>query len=291
MKVAGFTIVRNAIKYNYPIVEAIESVLPICDEFIIAVGNSDDGTLELMRSIKSDKIRIIETVWDDTLREGGKVLAEETNKAFKAISSDVNWCFYIQGDECIHENYLPVVKKAMEDNLNSNKVEGLLFNYKHFYGSYDFYAISRNWYRKEIRVVRNLPGISSYKDAQGFRLDGRKLNAKQIDAEIYHYGWVKPPEGYTLKFRDFNKLWHSDEVVNKKFDATYVFEYDNAGKLHHFESSHPKVMQKRIDQVNWKFDLDPTKLKSKTKLKYKILDFIEKLTGYRLFEYKNYNKV
>lgn len=291
MKIAGFTIVRNAIKYNYPIVEAIESVLPICDEFIVAVGKSEDSTLELIKSIKSDKIKIIETVWDETLRKGGKVLAVETDKAFAAISTEMDWCFYIQGDEGVHEKYLPIVKKAMQDNLENKKVEGLLFNYKHFYGSYDYYAKARNWYRKEIRVVRNLPEISSYKDAQGFRIQNRKLNVKQIDAEIYHYGWVKPPEGYTLKFRDFNKLWHPDEVVNQQFDANYTFEYDNAGKLYHFEGTHPKVMQQRIDQVNWKFELDPTTVKTKTKFKNKILDFIEKITGYRLFEYKNYNKI
>ncbi|MCG9791097.1 glycosyltransferase family protein [Flavobacterium algicola] len=291
MKVAGFTIVRNAIKYNYPIVEAIESVLPICDEFIVAVGKSEDQTLELIKSIKSDKIKIIETTWDDSLREGGKVLAVETNKAFAAISKDMDWCFYIQGDEGVHEKYLPIVKKAMQDNLQNNKVEGLLFNYKHFYGSYDYYAHARNWYRKEIRVVRNIPGITSYKDAQGFRINDRKLNVKQIDAEIYHYGWVKPPEGYTLKFRDFNKLWHSDEVVNQKFNETYTFNYENAGKLYLFKDSHPKVMQQRINQVNWKFDLDPTKVKAKSKVTYKVLDWIEKFTGYRFFEYKNYNKI
>ncbi|MCA6415291.1 MAG: glycosyltransferase family 2 protein, partial [Cytophagales bacterium] len=73
MKVAGFTIVRNAVKYDYPIVEAITSVLPLCDEFIVAVGNSEDNTLDLILAINSPKIRIIHTIWDDSLREGGRV--------------------------------------------------------------------------------------------------------------------------------------------------------------------------------------------------------------------------
>ena len=79
MKVTGFTFIRNAIKYDYPVVEAITSILPICDDFVVAVGNSDDGTLALIQSIHPTKIRIVETIWDDTKREGGKVLALETD--------------------------------------------------------------------------------------------------------------------------------------------------------------------------------------------------------------------
>lgn len=107
MKIAGFTFVRNAIKFDYPIIEAITSILPICDEVVVAVGNSEDDTLGLIKSINSPKIKIIETIWDDSLREGGRVLAVETDKALAAVSPDVDWCFYIQGDEVVHEQYLP----------------------------------------------------------------------------------------------------------------------------------------------------------------------------------------
>ena len=113
MKVTGFTIIRNAIKFDYPVVEAITSILPICDEFVVAVGNSEDETLQLIKNIHSPKIRIIETVWDDHLRQGGQVLAIETNKAFDAIGTDTDWCFYIQSDECVHEKYLAAIKESM----------------------------------------------------------------------------------------------------------------------------------------------------------------------------------
>lgn len=156
MKVAGFTFIRNAIKNDYPIVEAITSILPICNEFIVAVGKSDDDTLTLIKGINSDKIRVIETFWDDNLRVGGHVFAQETNKALAAVSKDVDWCFYIQGDECVHEKYLPTIQAEMEKYLNQPQVEGLLFDYKHFYGSYDYYAHSRRWYRREIRVIKKL---------------------------------------------------------------------------------------------------------------------------------------
>ena len=146
MKVAGFSFVRNAIKYDYPIIEAITSVLSICDEFVIAVGKSEDDTLNLIKSINSTKIRIIETVWDDTLREGGRVLALETDKALRAISLDCDWAFYIQGDEVVHEKYLNEIKDAMLKWKDNKAVDGLLFNYRHFYGSYDYIADAPNYY-------------------------------------------------------------------------------------------------------------------------------------------------
>lgn len=155
MKITGFSFIRNSLKYDYPIVEAIQSILPICDEFVVAVGNSDDDTLGLIQQI-DPKIRIIETVWDDSLREGGRVLAQETDKAFKAISKDTDWCFYIQGDEVIHEDYLGAVLEGMHQWKDDAGVDGLLFKYKHFYGSYDYVGSSLSWYPHEIRVVKNI---------------------------------------------------------------------------------------------------------------------------------------
>ncbi len=162
MKVTGFSFIKNAVKYDFPIVEAITSILPICDEFVIAVGKSDDDTLGLIRSIGSPKIRIVETVWDETLREGGRVLADETNKAYNAISADTDWCFYIQGDEVFHENDLTKIKDAMQLYRDDKTVEGLVFNHINFFGSYDFIADSRHWQKKEVRVVRKDPSIASH---------------------------------------------------------------------------------------------------------------------------------
>ncbi|OFY85933.1 MAG: glycosyl transferase [Bacteroidetes bacterium RIFCSPLOWO2_12_FULL_35_15] len=286
MKVSGFTLVRNAIKYDYPIVEAITSILPLCDEVIVAVGNSDDETLALIRSISSDKIKIIETVWEESLRKGGKVLADETNKAFAAISKESDWCFYIQGDEVIHEKYLPAIKSAMQHYKDDTQVEGLLFNYTHFYGSYDYVGNSRQWYRKEIRIVRNDKAISSYRDAQGFRKNGEKLKVKQVDAWVYHYGWVKPPAAQQAKQESFNKLWHDDEWMKKNIPQVEEFDYSQIDSLIHFKETHPQVMQSRIAKMNWKFSFDPTK--QKLSFKQKLTSFIESKFGWKIGEYKNY---
>lgn len=285
MKVSGFSFIRNGIKYDYPIVEAIKSVLPICDEFVVAVGNSEDDTLSLVRDI-DPKIRIIETIWDDTLREGGRVLALETDKAFKAISDDADWCFYIQGDEVIHEKYLDAVLVGMKKWKDDPNVDGLLFNYLHFYGSYDYVGTASKWYTHEIRVIKNNKSIYSFRDAQGFRKGNNEmLNVKPIDACIYHYGWVKDPRAMQSKQENFHKLWHPDEWVEQHVVKADAFDYSVIDALELFNESHPKVMTERIQKLNWKFDHDITR--NKIRLKDRIKKAIKKYFGIQL-GYKNY---
>lgn len=287
MKVCGFTFIRNAEKYDYPVVEAITSILPICDKFVVAVGNSEDDTRNIIANIDPQKIEIVDTVWDDSLREGGKVLAVETEKAFKAISDEYDWCFYIQGDEAVHEKYLPTIKSAMQLYLDDKRVDGLLFKYLHFYGSYDYVGASHHWYRNEIRVVRNNKNIYSYRDAQGFRKDDdQKLNVKPIDAYVYHYGWVKDPFALQRKREDFNKLWHDDKWIEKNVPKVAEFDFSKIDSLKLFDGTHPAAMQARIARLNWKFDYDLSM--NKTKFKDKVKDFFEKF-GISIGEYKNYN--
>lgn len=290
MKLAGFTIIRNAIKYDYPVLEAIRSVLPICDIFFVGVGKSDDATRELIEKINSDKIKIIDTVWDDSLREGGLVLSSETNKVFDAIPVEFDWCFYIQSDECVHEKDLEKIKIAAEKYKNDKNIDGLLFDYKHFYGQYNYVGAGRRWYAHEIRIIRNDKNIRSYKDAQGFRLkDNSKLKVKPVDCCIYHYGWVKPPKAQQAKQESFHKMWHDDEWMKKNIPVVEDFDYNNIDLLEEFKGSHPFIMASRIKNANWKFIYDRSK--AKLSLKYRLLFFIEKLTGWRAGENKNYKVV
>jgi glycosyltransferase involved in cell wall biosynthesis len=169
MKVSGFAIARNVVKADYPIGEALKSIAPLCDEIVVAVGNSDDNTRDYILGLGLKQLKIIDTVWDDELREGGRVLAEETKKALSATDPKSDWCFYIQADECIHEEDIERIRTTMQEYVNNDSVDALLFDYRHFYGSYDYIGDSRKWYRKEIRIIRQGRGIKSWKDAQGFR--------------------------------------------------------------------------------------------------------------------------
>jgi len=287
MKVAGFLFIRNAIKYNYPVEASIRSLLPLCDEVIVSIGNSEDGTEGLIRSIDSPKIRIYHTVWDDSLLEGGRVLAVETDKAFDKVSRSADWCIYLQGDEVLHEDDYPAIRKSMEQYKDDTRVEGLLFKYRHFYGSYDYLGDSRRWYSHEIRIIRNDKSIRSYRDAQGFRSGGRKLQVKPIDAYIYHYGWVRHPTHQLQKHLDFEKLYSSDRHARDiSANQTKEFDYSSIDSLVKFTGAHPVAMQPIIQRQNWHFAADISK--KNFNLKTWVLYYIERYTGRRLFDYRNY---
>lgn len=290
MKVSGFTIVRNAVMFDYPVLESITSILPIVDEMIVALGQSSDSTLALLQSICSPKIKIVHTLWDDSLRQGGRVLAQETDKALQHIAPDTDWCFYLQADEVIHQQHHAAILQSMQQHLSDTGVDGLLFNYLHFYGSYQYVADAYNWYRKEVRIIRNSGNIFSYKDAQGFRKTPKqKLRVKQVDATVYHYGWVKHPQAQQLKQRSFHRLWHPDEWLLKNIASTDTFNYSAIDSLRLFKGTHPQVMQTRIQQQNWPFSFNTAQ--SKLKLSYRLRQYIENLTGYNIGEYKNYQLV
>lgn len=291
MKVAGFTFIRNAVKYDYPIAEAIESILPLCDEVVVSIGNSIDDTQKLIQSIPSSKIKIYQSTWNDSLREGGAVLAEETNKAFDHISPDFDWCIYIQGDEVIHEKYYPVILDAMKKYKDDFRVEGLLFKYLHFYASYDYVGDSRKWYDHEIRIIRNDKNIRSWRDAQGFRKNAEKLRVKEIDAYIFHYGWVKHPADQLEKISNFGKLWRKDGDPDQKIPVVdgSAYDYSEIDSLEIFKGTHPSVMQNRVYRKNWSFDFDISR--KKFSLSKRILYWLEKKTGKRFFNYENYVKI
>ncbi len=284
MKISGFTFVRNGILYGYPFVESIQSMLPLCDELVVAVGRSDDDTLKVVRGLRNPKVRVLETVWDETLRTGGAILAQQTNVALQHATGD--WALYLQADEVIHEQDYQNILTAAQQYHADPTVEGLLFNYHHFYGSYQFVGASRKWYRREIRMIRNRIGIQSWGDAQGFRLGRRKVHVKLLEAYIYHYGWVKPPQTQQLKQRTFNRLWHSDEWVKTHVGSDDQYDYSAGGKLMRFSGTHPSVMADRIQHADWKFEYREGF--TRQSLKERLLESIERVTGYRVAEYKNY---
>lgn len=284
MRVSGFSFVRNGVRFDYPFIESISSLLPLVDELVIAVGDSDDDTLQRIEALASPKIKIIPTVWDPTLRSHGSILAQQTNIALAEVTGD--WAIYLQADEVLHEKDYETIRTAMEHHLDDERVEGFLFSFLHFYGSYSYVGASRRWYRREIRIVRNRIGVQSWGDAQGFRIGNRKLNVMFIDATVYHYGWVRPPSAQMLKQRSFHKLWHDDEWIEHRLGTAHEFDYSGGGKLERFTSTHPAVMQGRVASQNWQFEYDPSRLQQP--VLERLSDWFERLTGIRVGEYKNY---
>ncbi len=287
MKVCGFSFVRNGVKFDYPFEEAIRSILPLCDKVIVAVGNSDDDTVLKVKCI-DPKVEVLETVWDDSLKEGGRVFACETDKAFQAISKEYDWAFYIQGDEVIHEKYHTVIREELKRNLGNQMVDGLLFKYIHFFGSYDYIGMKYSWYRREIRIVRNRKDIFSYRDAQGFRKKpNEKLTVKLIDAYIYHYGYVRNPIALQQKQKESSSLYRDENWINQNFSKSEAYEYEKLNEpVATFTETHPEIMRERIKRKNWPFKPDIS-LKFASK-KDAIKRILGKLTGWYPGEYKNY---
>lgn len=291
MKVCGFSFVRNGVLYDYPFEEAIRSILPLCDKVLVAVGHSEDDTLARVRAI-DPKVEVLETRWDETQQEGGRVLALETDKAFQAIPPEYDWCFYIQADEVLHEKYIDNVRQAMLRYKEDERVDGLLFNYLHFFGSYDYVGARYSWYRREIRVIRNNKDIFSYRDAQGFRKKpNQKLRVKLIDAYIYHYGWVRRPDALQKKIDANFFIYHKKGTTGYYEEMSrQVYNYQEAGEpVVPFTDTHPAVMQQRIARQNWPFR--PDMRKQYASLKDRLKRTIFQLTGWLPGEYKNYRQI
>jgi hypothetical protein len=288
VKISGVTIVKNAIDFDYPIVECIQSLLPIVDEMVVSIGDGKDNTEQVVRAIQSDKIKIVHSIWDSTIKSGGSVLAVETDKGIAEVAKDSDWIFYLQADEVIHEQDYAEIINACKKYKNDPKVEGLLFKYHHFYGSFDYVGDSRRWYNNEIRIIKNNIGVKSYRDAQGFRIANKKLRVKKINAFVYHYGWVRNPNAQVKKLTNFYLYWGATSV--REVEHNEMFDYmQNADSLAKFDGAHPQVMQQRIKAKNWELSVD-VKRKNFSKKDYLLYKF-EKLTGIRLFDYKNYTVI
>ena len=95
---SGFTIARNAVALDYPLVPAVRSLLELCDEVVVNVGRSDDGTRDLVAAIGDPRVRILDGAWQRS--RGGGTLAIETNRAMAACRG--TWGVYIQADEVLH---------------------------------------------------------------------------------------------------------------------------------------------------------------------------------------------
>lgn len=286
VRVSGFTIIRNAFRYDFPVVESIRSILPVCDEVIVNVGKSDDDTLGLIRSIGDPKIRILETEWDMARRN--YALGDETMRAMRACRHP--WGIYIQADEVLHETGAAALAEAIQASDGDPRVEGLLVNYLHFYGGLDTVARNRRWYSREVRAVRLDPAleIHPYQGAQGFRVgpDNRRIAARRTSAEMFHYGWARPTEALDAK-RDLGKTMYPWRDADPSVPLIPWIP-----GLRPFTGTHPVSAIPWVDarreaaagriaprKFEWRF------------VRYVVSDLIERVTGVRLFEFRNYRVV
>lgn len=297
MRISGFSFARNAVKLDYPLAEALRSILPVVDELVVAVapGDPDDDTRGLLESLGDPRIRIVDAEWDDARRQ--EVYADLTNVALAECTGD--WCLYIQADEAVHEDDHATIRARCQELLDDERVEGLLFEYLHFFGDYRHLQTGHGWYQKEIRIIRNGIGIRSVRDAQSFRYpDQTRIDVAPARARIFHYGWVRHPRFMQAKVEEFWSHRLPREEVEARWGGREEFDYGPLGRLETFDGTHPAVMQDRMDAMDWRDSLreeDPPEMErtqrhKDERLKYRILSGFTRLTGIDL-NHTNHGKV
>lgn len=288
--ISGITFIKNGLSLGYPIKESIESIMSISDEVIINVGfdqedlTNDDGTWEYLNDhFKGSKFKFLKSWWNPAKRKNGLILSEQTNIAMKEATG--KYIQYIQGDEALHENDLQKIIDKLKTLDTQEDIDGLVYNYCHFYGNVNIEKFSKNIYKREVRLIRNHKNVKSWKDAQGFRhLDESKLNCLSLDATVYHYGWARKETIMSKKIQTFEKLYHGEDHQTKDFG------YKRFWGLRPFTKTHPKVMEKWIAEHRNEIDIMslPLELNSKD-IRLILADTIEQMTGHRVGEYKNFN--
>ncbi len=293
--ISGFTFVRDGVKFGYPFIESIHSLLPLVDELIVVVGRGSDGTLEQLQELAREftKIKIHESVWDEQLRKDGAILAQQTDLALSYCVGD--WGIYLQADEVLHEeDYLKIRESIYRANENPG-VDGLLFDYVHFYA--DFFVVNRSpsAYRHEVRAIRLKSGMISWKDAQGFRrkithgshTHFEKPRVLRAGARIFHYGWVRPPEVMREKTEAMDRLYHGEGAGTGD-----NYRYKRIFGLERFTGTHPAAIVQRVAEKRWQVDLMAVPLSWEWGDARKVMArAIERATGWLPFQYKNYELV
>ena len=273
--ISGFTFIRNGVELAFPFEASIRSLLPLVDEFVVAVGKGSDDTLARVRAIGDPKIRIIETLWNERMADRGFVYAQQ--KMIAQYSCTGDWAFYLEGDEVVHEGELAAIRASVDRHHTNPAVEALVFDYHHFYGSPDWISISPGWYRRECRLIRNT--IRSYApDGQYWLVTtehkkGRNPQGALAGAHIYHYGWIRRNEEMQKKMDQVSKYWGTPaaQIAYSRFDRR---------ALKRFEGTHPaEVKEWLANEAELALNIDPDYKPTPKENKYHLMRQIETLTG------------
>ena len=274
MKVSGFTFLRNAVVNGYPFEESIRSILPMVDEFICVIGESQDQTRESVASIADPKIRIIDSQWNESMQDRGFVYGQQKMVAQYNCSGD--WAFYLEGDEVLHEAEIDQIRQTMYDNLLDPEVEALYFDFFHFYGTPDQVGIAG--YRRAPRIIRNSIRTIAPDGLFWVVMDrnkiGRYPKAKHAGGNVYHYGHCRRVSGMSEKLRQVGKYWGGSHREFQGYGNIDVAE------LRPFMGTHPRVMADWIaSEAELAFCQDPNYTLSRRDRRNRLRFWIEEKLG------------
>jgi len=247
-KISVYTMTTNSIVSEYTTIEGIKSALLFADEVVVLDGRSTDNTIDKIKEIDDDRIKIYTNRWLPSL---GKAMWA-INKSLALGRCTGDWCILMDADEVYHEKDVEAIKRltgSVADNIIA-----IEFNTLHFYKDYKHLLNGcKDWkdlYTHKIYMVRN--GLGIHHGAVGLDPDNHVDNDGQliplenrvmVDVCSYHYGHVRSAEKYVDKYNMIERAFHGDNHINKTVDN---FEWVSEEKLTDFTGTHPAVMEDRI---------------------------------------------
>ena len=276
VSISGFTSTRNGVSLGFPFVESIRSLLPLVDEFVVAVGRSDDDTLEKVRAIGDPRIKIIETEWNENMADRGFVYAQQKMIAQYACTGQ--WVFYLEGDEVVHEAEIDQIRASVERHHPNPAVEALVFDYLHFYGTPDYISISPGWYRRECRLIRNtirtFAPDGQYWLVMSQHMRPRNPHGALANAHIHHYGWVRRTDYMQAKQDQVAKYWKGSVAPTIRYA-----DFDPQAVVR-FQGTHPAVVQAWLaTEAEQTIAFNPDYKLTRKERKYRLSLAVERMTG------------
>jgi len=249
MKLAGTTFVRNAIQFDYNIIETITCLLECCDRVFVVDAGSDDGTTELIEAIDNPNLVLIKRTkeeWDAQQGTGQTKLCYFTDIAIEAAMSEgFEYHIYIQADEILHESSYPEIRKAIATGAEAF----LTTRVNLWQDAYHQLNVPQERKPCSTEIIRLAKTIyRSHGDAESLAVPyAESYHLKGI--EIWHYGFIRKKEVMkdkiinmqcnVFEMQDYDKKLNDCDV----FDSTLWFNDDD---LELINKPHPKIMKEWV---------------------------------------------
>ncbi len=242
--ISGCVAARNSVKFGYPLRECLESLVPICDEVVLAYDpTTDDGTPELAIRLRDELgIVLFESPWDMNNMKKGLEIGHQSQVAMDACSPSTEWRLCVQQDEAFHEEDHSKIQELVRNDLPG--VTGFDFVRPYFFGN--LHTIRRDWSVKITRLTKK--GTHTYDDFDGQNC--RPLNPLMHHADsgiwLYHYSRIGDPQLIAKRVRNVDSFFHAEDNLPEESElAPYDFstrEYDSYAFTENPKETHSELL-------------------------------------------------